>query len=165
MSDPKTTAETLGRVVGDFLKWEATPLTRAKVAAAKGTKAGTFVDYAPRAGKKLLALTDEQDGIVIVQPHNCIIDLTLVADAAVKAAASAGGNLDGLKDDRTAVLYLRVGQKLRRRAGRPVRSRRGTGRHPAQLRRLGCGRGIHHKPVRPHRRPRHRIQRRLRLLP
>ena len=97
MSDPKTTAETLGRVVGDFLKWEATPLTRTPVAAAKGTKAGTFVDYAPRAGKKLLALTDEQDGIVIVQPHNCIIDLTLVADAAVKAAASAGGNLDGLK--------------------------------------------------------------------
>ena len=99
MSDPKTTAETLGRVVGDFLKWEATPLTRAKVAAAKGTKAGTFVDYAPRAGKKLLALTDEQDGIVIVQPHNCIIDLTLIAAAAVKAAASAGGNLDGLKAD------------------------------------------------------------------
>ena len=99
MSDPKTTAETLGRVVGDFLKWEATPLTRTPVAAAKGTKAGTFVDYAPRAGKKLLALTDEQDGIVIVQPHNCIIDLTLVADAAVKAAASAGGNLDGLKAD------------------------------------------------------------------
>ena len=108
MSDPKTTAETLGRVVGDFLKWEVTPLTRAKVAAAKGTKAGTFVDYAPRAGKKLLALTDEQDGIVIVQPHNCIIDLTLVADAAVKAAASAGGNLDGLKIQRADRLPLRI---------------------------------------------------------
>lgn len=95
----KTTGETLGRATGDFLKWEATPLTRVAVAAPQGTKAGTFVDYPARAGKKLLALTDETDGKVLVQPHNCIIDLSLLKTAAVNAAASTGNNLDGLKKD------------------------------------------------------------------
>ncbi|MFV2030513.1 oxaloacetate decarboxylase alpha chain [Neisseria sp. S1] len=95
----KTTGETLGRVTGDYLKWEATPLTREAVAAPEKTKIGTFVDYPLREGKKLLALTDEQDGKVIVQPHNCIIDLSLVATTAVNAAASTGGNLEGLKKD------------------------------------------------------------------
>ncbi|MDO4879583.1 MAG: oxaloacetate decarboxylase alpha chain [Neisseria sp.] len=99
MSDAKSKPETLGRVSGDFLKYEATPLTRAAVPAAKGTKIGTFVDYPARTGKKLLALSDEQDGRVVVQPHNCIIDLTYVAESAVNAAASTGGNLDGLKAD------------------------------------------------------------------
>ncbi|SNU78690.1 oxaloacetate decarboxylase alpha chain [Neisseria zoodegmatis] len=102
MSEAKmksTGNETLGHVTGDFLKWEATPLTREAVTASKGTKIGTFVDYPLRTGKKLLALTDEQDGKVLVQPHNCIIDLSLVAATAVNAAASTGGNLDGLKKD------------------------------------------------------------------
>lgn len=95
----KSKPETLGRVSGDYIKYEATQLTRVAVAAAKGTKAGTFVDYPARTGKKLLALTDEQEGTVLVQPHNCIIDLTFVAETAVNAAASTGGNLDGLKAD------------------------------------------------------------------
>ena len=69
------------------------------VSAAKGTKAGTFVDYPLREGKKLLALTDEQDGKVVVQPHNCVINLALVAESAVNAAASTGGNLAGLQKD------------------------------------------------------------------
>lgn len=98
MSDLKTKPETLGVKSSSFIKWEATPLTRVAVAATAGTKAGAFVDYAPR-GKKLLALTDEQDGVVLVQPHNCIIDLSLVAESAVNAAASEGGNLAGLQKD------------------------------------------------------------------
>ena len=57
MSDPKTTAETLGRVVGDFLKWEATPLTRAKVAAAKGTIIELETDGVDEAAA-MKALTD-----------------------------------------------------------------------------------------------------------
>nr|DAS54062.1 MAG TPA: hypothetical protein [Caudoviricetes sp.] len=96
MSNP---VETLRPVTGAFLKYEATPLTRVAVTAPKGTKAGTFVDAPLRDGKKLLALTDEADGKVLVQPHNCVIDLSLVKASDVNAAASTGGNLDGLKKD------------------------------------------------------------------
>lgn len=67
--------EILGVGIGDILKYEATALTRVKVAAEKGTKAGTWVNFALR-GDKLAALTDEADGHVVVQPHNCIIDLS-----------------------------------------------------------------------------------------
>ena len=95
----KTHPETLPHTPSDFLKWEATNQTRVAVAASPGTKAGTFVAYPARAGKKLLALTDEQDGKVLVQPHNCIIDLSLVPEAAVNAAASSGKNLAGLQAD------------------------------------------------------------------
>ena len=34
-----------------------------------------------------------------VQPHNCVIDLTLVKETDVNAAASTGGNLEGLQKD------------------------------------------------------------------
>lgn len=70
--------ETLGVNTGDILKYEATQLTRVKVKAAEGTKAGSWVDFSLR-GAKLVALTDEQDGYVLVQPHNCIIDLKYCA--------------------------------------------------------------------------------------
>lgn len=95
MSEQKTNPQTLGASIGDYLKWEATHLTRVAVTAGAGTKAGTFVDYPARSGKKLLALTDEQDGKVLVQPHNCIIDLSLVPEA----AASSGESLAGLQAD------------------------------------------------------------------
>ncbi|WP_456090384.1 oxaloacetate decarboxylase alpha chain [Neisseria sp.] len=95
MSKAKT--EILGPVVSDFLKYEATPLTRVAVAADTGTKAGKFVEY-PLRGKKLLALTDEADGKVVVQPLNCIIDLSKVADADVKTATT-GKTLDALKKE------------------------------------------------------------------
>lgn len=98
MSEQKTKHETLGTVTGAYLKYEATHLTRVMVTASKGTKKGTFVDY-PLRGKKLLALTDEVDGKVQVQPHNCVIDLSLVKATDVNAAASTGGNLEGLQKD------------------------------------------------------------------
>ena len=34
-----------------------------------------------------------------MQPHNCVIDLSLVKEADVNAAASTGGNLEGLQKD------------------------------------------------------------------
>lgn len=49
MSKVKT--EILGPVISDFLKYEATPLTRVAVAADAGTKAGSFVTY-PLRNKK-----------------------------------------------------------------------------------------------------------------
>lgn len=95
MSKVKT--EILGHVISDFLKYEATPQTRVAVAADTGTKAGKFVEY-PLRGKKLVALTDEADGKVIVQPLNCIIDLSKVADADIKTATT-GKTLDALKKE------------------------------------------------------------------
>jgi len=86
MSKAKT--EILGPVVSDFLKYEATPLTRVAIDAPQGTKAGTFVNWTFRNGGKLLALTDEADGKVIVQPHNCIINLNQCSDAEIRAGAS-----------------------------------------------------------------------------
>lgn len=86
MSKAKT--EILGPVISDFLKYEATPLTRVAIAAPQGTKAGTFVSWAFRGNLKLLALTDEADGKVIVQPHNCIINLNQCSDAEIRAGAS-----------------------------------------------------------------------------
>lgn len=86
MSKVKT--EILGPAISDFLKYEATPLTRVKIDAMQGAKAGTFVNWPFRDGFKLLALTDEVDGKVIVQPHNCIINLNQCSDAEIRAGAS-----------------------------------------------------------------------------
>ena len=66
MSDQKTNPQTLGPTTGAFIKYEATQLTRVAVSAAKGTKAGTFVDYPLRAGKKLL---DQRLNLVLGVPE------------------------------------------------------------------------------------------------
>ena len=70
--------EILGIGTSDILKYEATQLTRVKVKVAEGTKVGSWVDFSLR-GTKLVALDNEQDGYVLVQPHNCIIDLKYCA--------------------------------------------------------------------------------------
>lgn len=94
MSKLPTKTEELGRVLSDFLKYEATPLTRVAVPAAKGTKIGTFVDYPARTGKQLIALSDEAGGEVTVQPHNCVIDLTFATG--VPETAAADGDAFGI---------------------------------------------------------------------
>lgn len=81
----KTNPATLGIGIGDILKYEATPLTRVSVTAPANTKAGALVAYPLRA-KPLVALTDEADGKVVVQPHNCIINLDHVSEAAIATA-------------------------------------------------------------------------------
>ncbi len=92
MSKAKT--EILGPSISDFLKYEATPQTRVAITASQGTKAGTFVSFPLRSEFKLLALTDEVDGKVIVQPHNCIINLDRCSDDAIRGGTSkTGGNV------------------------------------------------------------------------
>ena len=86
MSKAKT--EILGPSISDFLKYEATPQTRVAITASQGTKAGTFVSFPLRSEFKLLALTDEVDGKVIVQPHNCIINLDRCSDDAIRGGTS-----------------------------------------------------------------------------
>lgn len=65
-------AETLSHAT--IVHWEATSMTRESVPATTGLKAGQLVDY-PLRNQKLVALTDEYDGKVQVQPHNCVIYL------------------------------------------------------------------------------------------
>lgn len=67
--------ETLPLVMTEILRYEATSMTRIEVPATAGLKAGQLVDYPLRA-QKLVALTDEQDGKVQIQTHNCVIDLS-----------------------------------------------------------------------------------------
>lgn len=66
--------EKLSATMGAILHYEATSATRESVPATIGLKAGQLVQY-PLRGQKLVALTDEYNGKVEVQPHNCIIYL------------------------------------------------------------------------------------------
>ena len=92
--------ETLGMNTSDILKYEATQLTRVKVKVAEDTKAGSWVDFSLR-GTKLVALTDEQDGYVLIQPHNCVVDLKYCAKSE---------NLDEIfqQGDRCGIRYFGV---------------------------------------------------------
>lgn len=67
--------ETLPLPMTEILRYEATSMTRIEVPATKGLKAGQLVDYPLRA-QKLVALTDEKNGKVQIQTHNCVIDLS-----------------------------------------------------------------------------------------
>ena len=76
--------ETLPVQTGDLIKGEALMLSRRVVKAAAGTKAGQLVKYPLRgANPWLVALTDEVNGEVVVQPHNCVINLGHVAEAEI----------------------------------------------------------------------------------
>ena len=76
--------ETLPVQTGDLLKGEALLLSRRVVKAESGTKAGQLVKYPLRSSNPwLVALTDEVNGEVVVQPHNCVINLEHVAEAEI----------------------------------------------------------------------------------
>lgn len=89
MSELKSNPVILGAGIGDILKYEATPMTRISVSAPAGTKAGAAVavPYKSRSSDPivLIALTDEKEGTVLVQPHNCVIDLSLTSAAQLSA--------------------------------------------------------------------------------
>lgn len=78
----KSNPQTMPYPLSAYLKWENTPHTRQTIAAPKGTKMGEFVDYAPY-GTKLLALSDEHDGKVMVQPKDCIIEYGNLSEKAI----------------------------------------------------------------------------------
>lgn len=88
MTDRKTQAETLPLTADAFLKWEATPLTRVSIPAPKGTKTGQLVMSPWGSGIWFIALGDEKDGKVVVQPQMCAMDLQYVSDEEI---AKAGG--------------------------------------------------------------------------
>lgn len=76
--------ETFPVQTGDLLKGEALLLSRRVVKAESGTKAGQLVKYPLRTSNPwLVALTDEVNGEVVVQPHNCVINLEHVAESEI----------------------------------------------------------------------------------
>ena len=83
----KSNPATLGPTSSDILKYEATHLTRITIPAPVGTKAGAVVAHTARPNNSfLIALTDEEDGQVVVQPHNCVIDLSFTSEAQLNVA-------------------------------------------------------------------------------
>lgn len=70
--------------IGDILKSEADVNSRIAIPATAGTKTGQLVKYAER-NEHLIALTDEVNGEVLVQPWNCNIFLGNVSQAAIDA--------------------------------------------------------------------------------
>ncbi len=84
----KSTLEIMPNGVGAILKWEATPATRVRVPAVEGTKQGTLVQYTLADNVYFPALTDEQNGTVLIQPLNCVMDTRAISNEDI---AKAGG--------------------------------------------------------------------------
>ncbi|PID62618.1 MAG: oxaloacetate decarboxylase alpha chain [Gammaproteobacteria bacterium] len=91
--------------LGDILKSEADPQCRVAVPADPDTKAGTFVDY-PLRDQKVVALTDEVNGEVLIQPHNCVIDLQYIAGANIAAAGFATVEDLKIEGDAHGIVYI-----------------------------------------------------------
>jgi hypothetical protein len=70
--------------IGDILKSEADPNNRIAIPAPVGTKTGQPVNYAAR-DQYLFALTDEVNGEVLVQPHNCVMNLAPIMQTDIDA--------------------------------------------------------------------------------
>lgn len=70
--------------IGDILKSEADSSNRIAIPATDGTKAGQLVKYTER-NEYLIALTDETNGEVLVQPHNCTMFLGSIPQANIDA--------------------------------------------------------------------------------
>lgn len=70
--------------IGDILKSEADSSNRIAIPAADGSKTGQLVKYTER-NEYLFALTDETNGEVLVQPHNCTVFLGSIAQANIDA--------------------------------------------------------------------------------
>lgn len=65
-------------VMGDILKSEADPNSREAIAAEPTVKIGDVVNY-PSRKQPLIALSNAEQGQVLVQPWNCTINLDVIA--------------------------------------------------------------------------------------
>ena len=70
--------------IGDLLKAESDYRSRTKIPAPTGTKIGQLVNH-PQRNEPLVALSDEESGMVLVQPHNCTIYLDNVDPSVITA--------------------------------------------------------------------------------
>lgn len=93
-------------VTGDILKTPNANLIG--ITAPKGTKIGQLIEY-PLRKKHLIALSDEENGKVLVAPHNCVIDLSRVA---LSDITTAGQTLDKLQEDGDAYGIIYQGMPI-----------------------------------------------------
>lgn len=70
--------------LGDILKSEADANSRMAIPAPVGTKIGQMVKHEAR-DEYLIALSDEVNGEVLVQPWNCVINLDVIKQADITA--------------------------------------------------------------------------------
>lgn len=89
--------------LGDLLKSEADPLSRDTIKA-DNVKIGQLVQH-PTRKKYLVALSDSEHGKVLVQPHNCTINLDFVADADLKAQSLTAEKL-AKEGDEYGIKYI-----------------------------------------------------------
>lgn len=68
--------------IGDLLKSEADPNSRISIDVDSDVKIGQFVDH-PTRKEPLVALSNTENGKVLVQPHNCVIFLDNIAEEAI----------------------------------------------------------------------------------
>ena len=81
--------------IGDILKSEADCNSRIAIPAAVGTKTGQMVKHDAR-DEYLIALTDEVNGEVLVQPHNCVMNLSAVKAGDISAVTTDAEGLVAL---------------------------------------------------------------------
>lgn len=81
-----TASESKLVTLGDILKAEADSLSR-DVIKAENVKIGQLVQH-PVRKKHLVALSNSEHGKVLVQPHNCTINLDFVRESDIKAVAT-----------------------------------------------------------------------------
>lgn len=90
--------------IGDLLKSEADRLSRQVIAAPAGTKIGQPVLF-ERRNQYLIALSDETNGEVLVQPHNCVMYLNNVDATALAIVQVTVPDPDGI-DGATKLVSL-----------------------------------------------------------
>lgn len=73
--------------IGDILKSEADRHSRENIKA-DNIKIGQLVAH-PTRKKYLVALSNSEHGKVLVQPHNCVINLAVIKETDIKAVATS----------------------------------------------------------------------------
>lgn len=77
--------------ISDILKSEADPSSRTVISAPKDTKMGQPVKYELR-GQYVIALPNESNGKVLIQPHNCIVNLEYVKNSDITSVMTGDEN-------------------------------------------------------------------------
>lgn len=96
------------KTIGDLLKSEADPQSREAISVTGDIKCGQPVLY-PKRNQYLIALSDSENGKVLVQPHNCVIfadNIDADALSAIQISRETGVNKEDAGNSETHALTL-----------------------------------------------------------
>lgn len=96
------------KTIGDLLKSEADPQSRVAISVSTDITCGQPVLYKSR-GEYLIALSDSENGKVLVQPHNCVIfadNIDADALSAIQISRETSVNQEDAGDSETVALTL-----------------------------------------------------------